>query len=152
VNHPTAVFSALARAPTIAAMAFESQRIVVVDDHPSFRSVLGQLLRARGHQVVAEVGDGRGAHEAVARVNPDAVLVDVQLGDESGFDVAWALTHRYPSLCVLLVSAGNAPEPSRVRECGAWGFVRKADLARADLSSLVSGSPRWGDARVRTTG
>jgi DNA-binding NarL/FixJ family response regulator len=133
-------------------MAFVSQRIVVVDDHPSFRGVVGQLLRARGHHVVAEVGNGRGAHEAVARVQPDAVLLDVHLGDESGFDVAWALTHRYPQLCVLLTSAGGTPEPERVRECGAWGFVRKADLARADLNSFVRGSPRWGDARARASG
>jgi two-component system response regulator EvgA len=110
--------------------------VVIVDDHPVFRRAARELLEARGHHVLGEADCGAAAHALVARLAPQAVVLDVELGHECGFDVAWALTYTHPRLAVLLVSAGDAPDPGRVRECGACGFVPKAELVHVDLAGL----------------
>jgi DNA-binding NarL/FixJ family response regulator len=107
-------------------------RIVIVDDHPSFRGAARELLKARGHSVVGEADCAAAAQELVSRLAPDAVMLDVQLGDESGLELARRLTLAHPGLQVLLVSDTCYADPQRVRESGARGFVPKSQLARAD--------------------
>src|SRR5689334_17237018 len=70
-------------------------RVLIVDDQAAFRDASRELLEKRGH-VVAEAVDESEALRATARFDPDAVLVDVRLGGESGFDVARALTRAWP--------------------------------------------------------
>jgi DNA-binding NarL/FixJ family response regulator len=112
-------------------------RVLIVDDQPVFRQVARDLLRVRGCSVVAEADCLRTALDALERCAPDAVLLDVRLGAESGFDVARALTRARPGLAVLLVSADEGHAcPERVRECGARGFVPKPRLVDADFGAL----------------
>jgi DNA-binding NarL/FixJ family response regulator len=119
------------------ALGVSPPRVLIVDDHPSFRDAARELLRARGFTVVAEADGGTAALEALGRFSPDAVLLDVRLAGENGFDVARTLTRRRPELAVLLVSADDAGlPPERVRECGARGFVLKRRLVRANLRQL----------------
>ena len=86
-------------------MPRHDSRILIVDDNPSFRSAVRELLAARGYTVVGEADCGRSALEAAARLAPDGVLLDVHLGEECGVDVARVLTGAQPSLDVVLVSA-----------------------------------------------
>jgi DNA-binding NarL/FixJ family response regulator len=112
-------------------------RVLIVDDQPSFRGAARELVHARGHVVVAEADGGMSALEALAHSAPDAVLLDVRLGRENGFDVARALTHVRPELAVVLMSADDAGiDLRRVRECGARAFVLKRDLRYVDLQQL----------------
>jgi DNA-binding NarL/FixJ family response regulator len=112
-------------------------RVLIVDDQQSFRDVARELLRARGHVVVAEAQSGRTALDAAARFAPDAVLLDVRLQGESGLVVARALMDAHPDLLVLLTSSDDSGmRPERVRECGARGFVLKQRLPRVDLDHL----------------
>jgi DNA-binding NarL/FixJ family response regulator len=112
-------------------------RVLIVDDQPSFRDAARHLLQARGHDVVAEAADGRAALEALERARPDAVLLDVGLGEESGFDVSRALVAARPDLAVLLVSIdGTGATPERVKAAGARAFVPKTQLTSADLAAL----------------
>ena len=73
--------------------------VLIVDDHPSFRSSAHALLEAEGYEIVGEAEDGESAIEAAERLHPDIVLLDVQLPDIDGFEVARRLT-----------SDGNGPE------------------------------------------
>jgi DNA-binding NarL/FixJ family response regulator len=111
--------------------------VLIVDDQPSFRRAARELLEARGYAVVAEAVCSVTALEALARLQPDAVLLDVRLGPESGFDIARALTRARPGLAVLLVSA-DVPQAclARVYECGARGFLLKPRLIDADLEAF----------------
>jgi response regulator NasT len=109
--------------------------VVIVDDEAIFRVAARQCLTARGFHVVAEAGCAASALEAVQRHDPDAMLVDVHLGDDDGFAVCDAVTRIRPHLAVVLTSAENYEHvPERIESCGARGFIRKEHLARVDLS------------------
>jgi DNA-binding NarL/FixJ family response regulator len=82
-------------------------RVLIIDDQPVFRGVARELLETRGYAVVGEADCMTSALEAVGRCAPDAVLLDVCLGEESGFDVAHALTGVAPDLAVPPVSADD---------------------------------------------
>jgi len=110
-------------------------RVVIVDDEAIFRDAARQCLAARGYHVVAEAGSAATAVEAVQRHEPDAMLVDVRLGDDDGFAVCNAVTRMRPHLAVVLTSVENYEHsPERIESCGARGFVRKQHLARVDLA------------------
>ena|ERR1700754_3292212 len=112
-------------------------RFLIVDDHPVFRRAARVLLAARGHEVLGEADCASGALDAVARLAPDGVLLDVRLGAECGFEVARALTQAHPGLAVVLVSS-DWPQAGeeRLHDCGARGFVLKSQLAATDLSDF----------------
>ncbi len=62
--------------------------MLIVDDHSAFRSAALGLLEAEGFDVVGEAADGASALAAAGELKPDVVLLDVQLPDLNGFDVA----------------------------------------------------------------
>jgi DNA-binding NarL/FixJ family response regulator len=112
-------------------------RVLIVDDQPSFRRMARTVLEWRGYVVAGEADSAASAIAAAARLAPDAVLLDICLGEDCGFEVACALTQARPGLAVLLVSSIDyrlyeAP----VRECGARGFVLKTELACVDLDGF----------------
>ena len=110
-------------------------RVLIVDDHPAFRAAARELLHGRGYAVVGEAGCAASAVDAGLRLEPDAVLLDIRLGDASGFEVAWALGRACPRAAVLLVSSqdyGCCRE--RLRFSGACGFLLKSQLASVDLT------------------
>ena len=109
-------------------------RVLIIDDQPVFRRAARALLEARGFAVVGDAGCSATALEAVKQLEPDGVLLDVRLGDESGHEVARTLTRFRPAPAVVLVSVldpGDAEE--RALECGARGFMLKGRLAATDL-------------------
>ena len=112
-----------------------SVRVLIVDDQQPFRRVARELLEGRGYTVVAEAASAKGALDAAVRHEPDAVLMDVRLGDRSGFEAAWAIRRECPRAKVLLVSSADFRHcRERMRESGARGFVQKSRLASVDLS------------------
>lgn len=121
-------------------MASVPFRVLIVDDQQPFRWLARELLQLRGHAVVGEAGCGATAVEAATRLEPDAVLLDVRLGDECGFDVASDLRTAAPGAAVLLMSNQDFGEcEERLRGCGACGFVLKSELATAELAGLLDG-------------
>ena len=59
-------------------------RVLIVDDHPSFRASARTLLELEGFEVVGEAADGASALELVGRLQPELVLLDIALPDTSG--------------------------------------------------------------------
>jgi DNA-binding NarL/FixJ family response regulator len=108
----------------------------VVDDQPSFRKLAREVLHQRGYTVVGEAGCSDTAVAAALQLQPDAVLLDMRLGDESGFEVAWMLGRACPQAAILLVSNQDYGHYSdRLRFCGARGFVLKSRLASVELAA-----------------
>ena len=114
------------------------ERVLVVDDHPSFRRGARLLLADDGFEVVGEAEDGASALALANDLEPDLVLLDVQLPDIDGFEVASRLLQRRPGLAIVLVSTRDRDDyGSLVEHSGALGFVFKADLSGAVLERLL---------------
>jgi sugar/nucleoside kinase (ribokinase family) len=62
--------------------------VLIVDDHPGFRAAARRLLELEGYEVVGEAQDGMSAIDAARALRPDFILLDVQLPDVDGFEVA----------------------------------------------------------------
>jgi CheY-like chemotaxis protein len=114
-------------------------KVLVVDDHPSFRRYAQRLLESAGYVVVGVAEDGASAIAAVHERRPDLVLLDVLLPDMTGFEVAKELAAGPERPLVVLTSSRSASDlGSLVRSEHAKGFISKRDLTVAALAALVS--------------
>jgi DNA-binding NarL/FixJ family response regulator len=115
------------------------RRVLIVDDHPSFRRFAAKLLEAGGFEVVGEAEDGRSALAAARRLRPELVLLDVLLPDMSGFAVADALAADSGRPVVVFVSSRSASElAAGLERSSASGFIPKDELTAAALAALVN--------------
>jgi DNA-binding NarL/FixJ family response regulator len=114
------------------------KRVLIVDDHVGFRATARKSLLSGGFDVVGEAHDGAQALEAVARLQPDVVLLDVQLPDANGFEVAARLRSNGHRPDVVLTSSRDAAEfGGLVERSGARGFIPKAKLSARTLAALL---------------
>ena len=112
---------------------------MIVDDHSGFRSRARALLEAEGFDVVGEAEDGASALVAVGQLRPRIVLLDIQLPDIDGFEVAERLARAGDPSAVVLVSArGVSAYRRRLARSVARGFIVKSELSGNALSALVS--------------
>jgi DNA-binding NarL/FixJ family response regulator len=112
--------------------------VLIVDDHPSFRLTARALLEAEGFDVVGEAADGASALAAVSELRPDVVLLDVQLPDLDGFEVASQLCSNGHCPSIVLTSSRDGSDfGPLVARSGARGFVPKAELSGEALVELL---------------
>ena len=111
--------------------------VLIVDDHDEFRGHARALLEAAGFHVVGEAADGESALIEAERLRPSFVLLDIQLPDFDGFEVAARLARRAHPPAVVLTSTREA-SGYRTRLAGtqALGFIGKSDLSAATLAAL----------------
>jgi DNA-binding NarL/FixJ family response regulator len=118
--------------------------VLIVDDHPGFRGWARAVLEAEGFGVVGEAADGAAAIQAVGALRPDVVLLDVQLPDMNGFEVAERLRDDSgdgAGGAVVLVSSRDAVDyGTRIATSPAAGFLAKVDLSGAALAALLDGT------------
>lgn len=113
--------------------------LLIVDDHPAFRSVARRLLQGGEYEVVNEAPDGSSALAEARILRPDVVLLDIRLPDLDGFEVCRALTAEPGAPAIVLISSQDAADfGPRLTECGALGFVAKADLSIASLEAVAA--------------
>jgi DNA-binding NarL/FixJ family response regulator len=110
--------------------------ILIVDDHPSFRASARMLLECEGYDVVGEAEDGQGALDAIRELRPDVVLLDVQLPDIDGPEVARRLAAANGfSPAVVLTSSRDLDDLGAIG--GVRGFIPKSELSGPALEALL---------------
>ena len=115
-------------------------RIVIVDDDPSFLATVRVVLEAEGFAVVGEALTGLDGVAIAAEVDPDLVLVDVNLPDIDGFEVANRLAGLADAPPVVLTSIRSALDfGSLIETSRARAFVTKADISGPALAGLLDG-------------
>ena len=113
-------------------------RVLIVDDHPSFRATARLLLETDGYEVIGEAVDGMSGLRAARELRPDVVLLDVQLPDIDGFDVAARMTDGDGAPQVVLTSTRDVSELQMlIRRSGARGFVPKTELSGSAIAALL---------------
>jgi DNA-binding NarL/FixJ family response regulator len=112
--------------------------ILIVDDHPSFRASARRVLEDAGYDVVGEAIDGRSALLAARALRPAVVLLDVQLPDFDGFEVARRLSRdERPPAIVMTSSRDGSDFGGMVAGVGARGFLPKSELSGPALAELL---------------
>ena len=118
-------------------------RCLIVDDSADFVDAARGLLERQGIAVVGAASGGAEAIRRFAELRPDVVLVDIDLGGESGFDVVYQL-HRAaaPSLSPVILVSTHAPQDfaDMIASSPAVGFVCKSALSAESIRDLVRGS------------
>jgi CheY-like chemotaxis protein len=116
-----------------------SLRAVIVDDNAEFLQIARSLLERGGITVVGTALTGAQALRSAEQHDPDVVLVDVGLGDESGFDVAERLNRPTGRrMRVVLISARAEEDLVDLIEASpAIGFVSKSRLSADAIIELL---------------
>jgi DNA-binding NarL/FixJ family response regulator len=115
-----------------------SSRVLIVDDHAPFRALARELLGVEGFEVVGEAADGLSALDQARRLRPTLVLLDVQLPDGDGFEVARLLAENTDPPTVILISSRDITSyRHRLAGSPARGFITKAELSAAAVAELI---------------
>ena len=118
-----------------------ARTVVIVDDHPSFRTIARLTLEAEGFVVVGDAANGESGISEVVRLQPDVAVLDIGLPDIDGFEVARRLVAARVSSAIVLTSSRDASDfGSLLADSGARGFIAKADLSGDALRALVQGA------------
>ncbi|UGQ11797.1 response regulator transcription factor [Yinghuangia sp. ASG 101] len=113
--------------------------VVLVDDHEVYRGLATRLLSAWGYTVVGEAADGPGAVEAVRRLRPDLVLLDVQLPGFDGFTAAGLIRENDAGVGIVLISGRDRGDyGDRVVRAQADGYVAKEELSPHTLAAVLA--------------
>jgi len=126
-------------------------RVIVVDDHTLFRIGLKAAFHS-GHpgiEVVDEADCGKALFRLLATTTADLVLLDINLPDMGGVEIARRLRNDYPSLKVIAVSAENTAETVKdMIDAGIDGFITKqksdADELAEAIRTVMSGLEYFG--------
>ena len=109
--------------------------MLVADDHPEVAKAVCRLL-ALHYEIVGSVADGSALLEAAQRLEPDVVVLDVNLPRVHGLEACRRLKTMSPAMIVVAFSAMSDPELSEALiAAGASAFVSK--LASADLLATI---------------
>jgi len=110
-------------------------KVLIVDDHAVVRHGLKSAIQSQGYEVVAEAGSINEAQAFMAQTNPDAIIVDINLPDGSGFDlVAWSRRVSPTTAIVVLTLNEGADYVRAARSAGANAFIVK----NAPLTELIA--------------
>jgi CheY-like chemotaxis protein len=114
------------------------RRVLIVDDNDAFRAAARQLLERNDFVVVAEAGDGSSAIEEATTHRPDLALVDLQLPDFDGFEVAARLSRLDPAPRVILTSSLDSSDfGALIAASPVVGFISKGDLSAGAVEALL---------------
>lgn len=105
-------------------------RILIVDDNPAVRRYLRAILEQQeGWHVSGEARTGAEALQAVLQAPPDLVVLDYQMPDLNGVDVARQISELFPKLPILMVTLHLSKQlADAAREAGVRGACAKQDI------------------------
>jgi DNA-binding NarL/FixJ family response regulator len=119
-------------------------RCLIVDDNASFRNTARTFLEGQGLTVVGMASNSADALRETRELRPDAVLVDIFLGRESGFDLARELVGIGEGAPTVILISSHAEEDlaDLIKETPVAGFVPKSKLSAEAIGRLIRSSAR----------
>ena len=118
-------------------------RCLIVDDNASFREEMCGLLAEQGLDVVGAAGSAADAHRQIAELRPDVALIDIDLGGESGLELARQLREQpgqgaVPLILILISTHDEAEYADLIEASSAIGFLAKIDLSAATIRQMLA--------------
>ncbi|MDT4979846.1 MAG: hypothetical protein QOG07_1725 [Pseudonocardiales bacterium] len=115
-----------------------TESCLIVDDSLGFMDAARGLLERQGLRVVGVAVNGSDAVRLAHQLHPDVTLLDINLGDESGFEVAERLQrHANPSPVILISTYAEEDYSDLIAASPALGFLSKANLSVAAIRALM---------------
>ena len=115
------------------------QRVLVAEDHPGVSAAIQRLLVADDFEVVGSVDDGAQVVDEARRLQPDIIILDLNMPNRNGIDACRELTRMFPRTRTIVVTA---EDPDHVRpaalEAGAFAFVEKRAMHTELLPAVRS--------------
>jgi DNA-binding NarL/FixJ family response regulator len=118
-------------------------RCVIVDDSPAVLRAASELLECQGIVVAGVAATGVEAVRLIEELEPDVVLVDIDLGPESGFDLARRIVEtpaRAGTRSILISTHDEADFANLIAGSPAIGFLPKSDLSATAIRRLLAGA------------
>jgi CheY-like chemotaxis protein len=112
-------------------------RCLIVDDNEEFLVSASRLLESQGLEIAGRASTSAEAAELVTRLQPDVVLVDVQLGDEDGLQLARRLTATSAGRVIMISTHGEADLADLCESTGAVGFLHKTALSAGAIRARM---------------
>jgi two-component system response regulator NreC len=115
-------------------------RLVIVDDHPLFRQGLRQVVQSDARfDLVGEADKGASALELIGQTRPDLAVIDLNLPDMNGLDVAAKLRERHnPVRLVVLTMFKDEQAFNQAMNLGISGYVLKENAVSEIVSCLIA--------------
>jgi CheY-like chemotaxis protein len=127
-------------------------RCLIVDDSARFLAAASELLEREGITVIGVASTSADALERVQKLRPDVALVDIDLGDESGFDLARLIAQAPTPLPVILISTRAEEDLAELIETSpALAYLSKAHLSAHAVRDLLDGGKCVHEALVYST-
>ncbi len=132
-------------------MRVESLRVLIADDHPHFRDGMrALLLSAPDIEVIGEARDGEEAVRLAGRLQPDVILMDLNMPGTGGIEATRRILHTSPHISVLVISMYEDDDSVfAALKAGARGYLLKgalkAEILRA-IRAVTSGEAIFGPA------
>ncbi len=116
----------------------QKKGILIVDDHPLFRKGLKAVLEPNNQfEVVGEAQNGAEALEMVRKLDPDLVVVDISLPDQSGIELTREIRSLLPEMRIMIVSMHSKIDYiAEAFQAGATGYVVKESASESLLQGL----------------
>jgi DNA-binding NarL/FixJ family response regulator len=112
-------------------------RLLLVDDNAGFIQAARDLLERQGAEVAGVASNGVEAIRLARELQPDCVLLDVELGPESGFDLATRLTTEHHQRVVLISVHSETEFIDIIATTPVVGFIPKADLSVRRITEVL---------------
>ncbi len=127
-------------------------RCLIVDDSAPFLEAASKFLEREGIMIVGVASTGAEALERAQELRPDVALVDIDLGEESGFDLARQIAEGPAPFPVILISTRSEEDLAELIEASpALGYVSKAHLSAHAVADLLGGGKCVHEALVYST-
>ena len=120
-------------------------RCLIVDDNEPFLETAAASLAGEDLEVVGTATTSAEALRQVSELQPEVVLVDINLGEESGFELARILVERFPRLSsgvVLISTRAEQDFGGLIKASPAAGFIPKTQLSARAVRELVASRSR----------
>lgn len=123
---------------TVLVEEFDMARILIVDDALFIRQSMKAALQAVGHEVVGEAENGLEALKQTVRLNPDLIVLDINMPQMDGISALRVLRQHHPEVRVLICSAlADGPRGAEAKALGVQGLVRKPYTPEDFIAAVI---------------